>query len=238
MKSESAMLCLLLLCAMLPFTSAGLNTAPFAKRKNWHHASAVANSQEREKKIEDLGPTINPPTQESTFPSIIDLSVVGCYQHVSDLSHLDSPAVDPDSVFTFSESAYFVTNMILAFFLLFSTIVRFCSHSKSTRYDCLEKPNRFAMMYVPSHPHIGPKGVLNVEDEKARNTSNKESKAPAKANLKSASSKLTSISSKKKDADSDKNDRNSKEKMRQRDRSSERGISSTRKSAGPGKLAK
>lgn len=229
----SSVLDFVLIFGMLHFSSAGLNTAPFAKRKTRQQAHTFAATAQ-EKRSEDVS-SVSSPQLSSESAGLIDLSVVGCYQDESELLYLDPTAPSSDFAFTYSESAFLISNVTLVSILILSTLLRWIviKTSRSTDNADPTKLSKFATMYVPSsRPDLGPNGAQSNEGEtraRSSSTGSKDTKTASKPNIKVLNSKTPSVNSRKKDADAEKSERNSKDRTKQTDRSSESGI--TRKAA-------
>ena len=224
------MWCCVIIFTIFEMSSAGLNTAPFAKRKNRHLAQQTSNSI-LDKRPEDVSSLH---VLESTGPN--DHSLIGCYEHESDLTYLELLPTVSDHEFTFLESAHIVANIILIAFILVSVGVRLFCCAKSSKQRIFGDHlllDKFGLLYVSSH-QVDPRNpvLLATTDErkcKPSSVSAKEVKASSKSSVKVSSSKGAVNTARKKDVDADKIPEKTKEKSRQNNRSSERVVSTLRK---------
>ncbi len=234
MHKSVAIIAALLLLLHRPCLS-GLNTAPFAKRKNRNHApQPVPSTSASDKKSNDNMAFDQP------LSNLMGVSLVGCFNDESDLALLENTQDDPSLALTLSQSLYILVNAALVCFILISGLRALCiaAIAKTKNRREFAPLDKIALLYVPSnqvnfcHESSGD----SLEEKKFKQSGSKEPKVfPNRSNVKTTPSKNATHTMKKKDTDPEKHERmsdKSKDKQRQ---SSERGSLSSKKATTSGK---
>jgi hypothetical protein len=235
MQHSVAMIAALMILLQRPCLS-GLNTAPFAKRKNRNLVSQpVPSSSIVEKKSNAV--------KDLPISNLMGVSLVGCFNDESDLALLENVHEDPIHVFTLSQSVYILVNAALVLFFLFSVLRTLCITvvSRTKNRENIAVLDKYALMYVPSDQvSVCLEGSEPHEEKKFKQQGSKEAKiVPNRSNMKTTPSKSAGNNVKKRDNDTEKHERGnekSKEKQRPGEKNCERGSLSSKKAAASGKL--